>query len=140
MEMDYVYDIFCLCDKVEKINEQDYKIVSTKIIDLKAEDEIKIFYKDIEESVNKEKTLSIKEVLDSKTFIVNSGEDITNECVIVGRKVNDFRVVNYQYLNSITTKIVQHLLEKNDYLEKKIEEKDKQLQDILLRLSALEGK
>jgi hypothetical protein len=37
-------------------------------------------------------------------------------------------------------KAIQELSKENDYLKKKLEEKDKQLENILLRLSALESK
>jgi len=137
---DYVYDIFCLCKNIIKVDDEKYKIIINKLSDLKKNDEIKIFYKDLSDNKSKEKFLTIEEIVDEKTFIVNSGDDISNECVVVGRKVDDFRVVNYQYLNSITTKMVQELMVENDYLKNKLEEKDKQIQDILLRLATLENK
>lgn len=52
----------------------------------------------------------------------------------------DLYKLNHQEFISPMVKAIQELSQKNDYLEKKLEEKDKQLQDILLRLSALEGK
>lgn len=52
----------------------------------------------------------------------------------------DEHALRYDEFISPMVKAIQELSQKNDYLEKKLEEKDKQLQDILSRLSALESK
>ena len=52
----------------------------------------------------------------------------------------DLYKLNHQEFISPMVKAIQELSQKNDYLEKKLEEKEKQLQDILSRLTALENK
>jgi hypothetical protein len=52
----------------------------------------------------------------------------------------DTHKLNYQEFISPMVKAIQELSKENDYLKKKLEEKDKQIQDILLRLSLLESK
>jgi hypothetical protein len=53
---------------------------------------------------------------------------------------SDLRGLRYEEFISPMVKAIQELSKENDYLKKKLEEKDKQIQDILLRLSLLESK
>jgi hypothetical protein len=53
---------------------------------------------------------------------------------------SDLRGLRYEEFISPMVKAIQELSAENDYLKKKLEEKDKQIQDILLRLSLLESK
>lgn len=52
----------------------------------------------------------------------------------------DEHALRYDEFISPMVKAIQELSKENDYLKKKLEEKDKQLENILLRLSALESK
>jgi len=52
----------------------------------------------------------------------------------------DYYGLRYTEFISPMVKAIQELSKENDYLKKKLEEKDKQLENILLRLSALESK
>ena len=53
---------------------------------------------------------------------------------------SDTHKLNYIEFISPMVKSIQELSQKNDYLEKKLEQKDKQLEEILLRLAAIESK
>jgi hypothetical protein len=52
----------------------------------------------------------------------------------------DVYALRYTEFISPMVKAIQELSEENDYLKNKLQEKDKQLADILVRLAALEGK
>jgi hypothetical protein len=59
---------------------------------------------------------------------------------VVYEPEKDLYKLNHQEFISPMVKAIQELSKENDYLKKKLEEKDKQLENILLRLSALESK
>jgi hypothetical protein len=72
--------------------------------------------------------------------IAQEVEKVLPELTFKHQEGKDYLAISYPEFSAVLIEAVKELSTENDYLKNKLEEKDKQIQDILLRLQALESK
>jgi hypothetical protein len=77
-------------------------------------DEVKLITPDTKTAVD------VVEVIDSKTFAVRMGKE-HSEVFVYGKKVNDFRAVDYDQIFSIGIGAIQELSKENNRLKLEVE-------------------
>jgi hypothetical protein len=137
MTKNYIPSLYIESETLIKDNNK-HTISISKSHDLKIDDNVSIFY--ISDNKELEEIVKVIEIIDDKTFTFNTDKTLGDKVFLWGKEVDDFRTMNYQYLNGLTAKMTQYLLEENEQLKSKLEEKDAQIANILERLAALENR
>jgi len=134
---DFIPNIYLETNKIIK-NNDIYTITISKKHELQLNDKVSLFY--LNEETELEEIINVTNIVDDYTFSFVCDKNLGEKIFLWGKEVDDFRTMNYQYLDNITTKMTQYLLNENEELKSKLEEKDAQIASILQRLAALENR
>jgi hypothetical protein len=130
---DHIPDIFTLAT-VQYISEDMYMITIPKIgLDLKEKDNLKIAFGDKKENFNIVTVLE-NQVNSSTEITIITTEKLGDQVFIIGRMVDDFRVLNYEQLTTVAISAIQELGQINKKLEDRIELLEKLYKDIARKI------
>ena len=87
-------------------------ITTFKPHDFQAKDEIKLI------SLDKEHKVKVDKIMDANTFIVNNWEKPVDKIFVFGKRVDDFRTVDYDRLFTLGISSIQELSRRVEQLEK----------------------
>ena len=130
---DYIPDIFTVAT-AKNISEDTYMITIPKIsLNLKEKDNLQIIIneKNIKETFD---ILTSVETSDSTKITIISKEKFDDQVFVIGRKVNDFRILNYEQLTTVAISAIQELVQINKKLEDRIELLEKLYKDIARKI------
>lgn len=135
---DFIPSVFALAKSTSL--DKDLLIVRTeKSHGFAKGDEVKFFAEG-----KKEIVLSIESIADSQTFYVKGWAESTSNLFIYGKKITDFRAIDYDQITALSVAAIQELSKQierlkleNDKLNKAIQEKQADFEN---RLKLLESK
>ncbi|MEN9959578.1 MAG: hypothetical protein RLZZ474_1822 [Bacteroidota bacterium] len=135
---EYIPSVFALAKSVLMENEV-VKITTEKPHGFAKGDEVKFFAEGKKEVIK-----TIESVGDSQNFIIKGWTNPTNNLFIYGKKVSDFRAIDFDQITALSVAAIQELCKQvnqlkleNEKLNKKTKAKQAELEK---RLSALESK
>jgi hypothetical protein len=135
---EYIPSVFALAKSVLMENEV-VKITTEKPHGFAKGDEVKFFAEGKKEVIK-----TIESVGDSQNFIIKGWTNPTNNLFIYGKKVNDFRAIDFDQITALSVAAIQELSKQVDQLKlenEKLNKKTKAKQaELEKRLSALESK
>jgi hypothetical protein len=129
---DYIPNIFSTANIINNDN-HIYTIKIPKInLDLQINDSLKTCVDD------KIEYITVSNIIENErdtyiTFERNQNENQINEIFVIGKKVDDFRVIDYDYITSISVSAIQALNNKVITLEDKIAKLTEQVEKLLLQ-------
>jgi Chaperone of endosialidase len=135
---DFIPSVFALAKSVS-FQEDALKISTEKPHDFAKEDVVKFFAQG-----KKEVVLTIESITDSHTFTIKGWTEATDNVFIYGKKINDFRAIDFDQITSLSVGAIQELSKQMDSLKLENEKLNKEVQakqaDFENRLKAIELK
>lgn len=135
---DFIPSLFALAKSVS-LQEDVLKISTEKPHDFAKGDQVKFFAQG-----NKQVVLTIESIIDSQTFTIKGWTEATDNVFIYGKKISDFRAVDYDQITALSVGAIQELSKQVDSLKLENEKLNKEVQakqaDFENRLKAIELK
>lgn len=135
---DFIPSVFALAKSVS-LQEDVLKISTEKPHDFAKGDQVKFFAQG-----NKEVVLTIESIIDSQTFTIKGWTEATDNVFIYGKKISDFRAIDFDQITALSVGAIQELSKQVDSLKLENEKLNKEVQakqaDFENRLKAIELK
>jgi hypothetical protein len=110
---DYIPSVYDMAKSmVYDANAHTLRITTHKPHDFQAKDEIKMI------SLDKEHKVKVDKIIDANTFIVSNWEKSVDKLFVFGKRVDDFRTVDYDRLFTLGISSIQELSRRVEALEK----------------------
>jgi len=127
---DYIPNIYSIASIVN-INDKEYTLSIPKInLDIVSGDSIKIYNNDKIEYFN---IITVNEIINETFITVKSKEPIIKP-FIIGKKIDDFRVIDYDHITTLSVAAIQELKKEVDDLKKENQLLKDMLSSIMIRL------
>lgn len=131
---EHIPDIFTMAS-VRDISEDGYVVCIPKIgLELKEKDSLELVIDQKNQKIIVD-IINIKELQESTEVLINSKEEIRDKVFVIGKRVNDLRVLNYEQITAIAVKSIQELDLK---YSKQIEDLTKNINLLIERIKLLE--
>lgn len=109
---DYIPNVYDMAKSmVYDANAHTLSVTTKKPHDFQAKDEIKLI------SLEKEHKVKADKIIDTHTFVVSNWEKSIDKLFVFGKRVDDFRTVDYDRLFTLGISSIQELSRKIDALE-----------------------
>ncbi|MHA8084255.1 tail fiber domain-containing protein [Aquirufa antheringensis] len=135
---DFIPSVFALAKSVS-LQEDALKISTEKPHDFAKGDVVKFFAQG-----KKEVVLTIESITDSHTFTIKGWTEATDNIFIYGKKINDFRAIDFDQITALSVGAIQELSKQMDSLKLENEKLNKAMQqkqaDLENRLKIIELK
>jgi hypothetical protein len=116
---DFIPNVYALASSFNHdLNHNTLSISLSKEHDFKVGDEVKIM-------TNAEEVAKVIEIVNDKTFILSNIAKKPEGVFVFGKKVDDFRVVDYDHIFTMGIGAIQALAKENEEMKKKIFELEK---------------
>ncbi len=123
---DYIPSVYDMAKSmVYDANAHTLKVMTNKPHDFQARDEIKMI------SLDKEHKVKVDKIIDANTFIVNNWEKSVDKIFVFGKRVDDFRTVDYDRLFTLGISSIQELSRKVEQFSDIVEQLEKE--NVLLK-------
>jgi hypothetical protein len=121
---EYIPNVYALASSFNyDFNAKTLSIKLEKAHDFKLGDEIKIVTSTSEFG-------KVTQIIDDNTFIINNIQNKPEGVFVFGKKVNDFRVVDYDHIFTLGISAIQQLAKENEILKNKIATFESRLESI----------
>jgi hypothetical protein len=135
---DFIPSIFALAKSVS-LQENALKISTEKPHDFAKGDVVKFFAQGKKEIIS-----TVESITDSHTFTVKGWTEATENVFIYGKKINDFRAIDFDQITALSVGAIQELSKQMEMLKLENEKLNKEVQakqaDFENRLKAIELK
>lgn len=132
---DYIPSVYAIA-KTTFISNKVVQLAMDKPHGLHKGDQVKFFVEG-----KKEVTKVVGEVINPQTFNVNDWDESTHNLFVFGKKVTDFRAIDFDQITSLSVAAIQELSKQVDSLkEENAQLKNKLEKDVEAKLAALEDK
>jgi hypothetical protein len=135
---DYIPSVFALAKSVSLV-EDALKMSTEKPHDFAKGDVVKFFAQG-----KKEVVLTIESIIDSQTFTIKGWIEATDNVFIYGKKISDFRAIDFDQITALSVGAIQELSKQMDSLKLENEKLNKEVQaknaEFENRLKRLESK
>jgi Head domain of trimeric autotransporter adhesin/Chaperone of endosialidase len=110
---DYIPSVYDMAKSmVYDANAHTLRITAHKPHDFQAKDEIKLI------TIDKEHKVKVDKIIDANTFVVSNWEKSVDKLFVFGKRVDDFRTVDYDRLFTLGISSIQELSRRVEALEK----------------------
>ena len=135
---DFIPSVFAVAKSVS-LQEDALKILTEKPHDFAKGDVVKFFAEG-----KKEVILTIESIIDSHSFYVKGWTEATDNVFIYGKKISDFRAIDFDQITALSVGAIQELSKQMDILKLENEKLSKEVQakqaEFENRLKLLESK
>jgi hypothetical protein len=110
---DYIPSVYDMAKSmVYDANAHTLRITTHKPHDFQAKDEIKLI------TIDKEHKVKVESIIDANTFVISNWEKSVDKLFVFGKRVDDFRTVDYDRLFTLGISSIQELSRRVEALEK----------------------
>jgi hypothetical protein len=134
---DYIPSVFALAKSVSLV-EDALKMSTEKPHDFAKGDVVKFFAQG-----KKEVVLTIESIIDSQTFTIKGWIEATDNVFIYGKKISDFRAIDFDQITALSVGAIQELSKQmdslklaNEKLNKEVQAKNAEFENRLKRLES----
>lgn len=131
---DFIPSVFALAKSVS-FQEEALKISTEKPHDFAKGDVVKLFAEG-----NKEVISTVESIIDSKTFTLKGWTEATDNVFIYGKKINDFRAIDFDQITAISVGAIQELSKQMEMLKLENSKLELNQRKLDQRLKKLESK
>lgn len=135
---DFIPSVFALAKSVS-LQEDALKISTEKPHDFAKGDVVKFFAEGKKEVIS-----TVESIIDSKTFTLKGWTETTDNVFIYGKKISDFRAIDFDQITALSVGAIQELSKQMDSLKLENEKLNKEVQaknaEFENRLKLLESK
>jgi hypothetical protein len=110
---DYIPSVYDMAKSmVYDANAHTLRITTHKPHDFQVKDEIKLI------TIDKEHKIKVESIIDANTFVISNWEKSVDKLFVFGKRVDDFRTVDYDRLFTLGISSIQELSRRVEALEK----------------------
>jgi hypothetical protein len=110
---DYIPSVYDMAKSmVYDANAHTLRITTHEPHDFQAKDEIKLI------AIDKEHKIKVESIIDANTFVISNWEKSVDKLFVFGKRVDDFRTVDYDRLFTLGISSIQELSRRVEALEK----------------------
>jgi hypothetical protein len=125
---DYIPSVYDMAKSmVYDANAHTLRITTHEPHDFQAKDEIKLI------TIDKEHKVKVESIIDTNTFVISNWEKSVDKLFVFGKRVDDFRTVDYDRLFTLGISSIQELSRRVEALEKEntlLKSENKSLQQL----------